>query len=1220
MKLEILLDKQKKPWDIPVSSPSQRSTIISSIYGQGKRIPKNSAILDGELTITYEQLIARASIVANTLAVQGVKRGALVAVCMERSWELVATLIGILRAGCAYVPLDPSYPQARIQYMLAHSCAVAAIVDSETTSALCSTVDKLINMTEVTEVTEQPLCDFEGPSSNELAYVMYTSGSTGQPKGVMVSHGNLVALSDAMAQLFSQEELSGVLAAASVCFDTSVMEVLGTLSLGGTIILAPNAVSLPTLVHANKVKMCVMVPSSMQALLATNTLPDNIQCVVFGGEALKLSLVKQIHALAHCPRVLNAYGPTEDTVFSTISAVERGTSCVTIGKSVTNSRAYILNESMTVTSAGEPGELYLAGNKLAGGYLNDEALTRERFIDVTPTTAIPEQRLYRTGDLCQWHSNGEIDYVGRIDQQVKLRGFRIELGEIESTLEEMAGIDAAAAAVLDSGTGKKVLVVYVVSQSSALTSLEITEYLSMHLPKYMLPQLVMHLESLPFLPNDKLDRSQLPQLAEVRLAVHKEQALESETSIPRENIIQSHGKYGYEEVLAVIQHEVASLLNLTSPQDVQEDVTFNRFGFDSLSSLEFTSRLSAQLNYKLADTLLFEQGTPKALAGYLVKCLSGTGSDVSALGQPPLESKLADTLAHFQTLLQCSHPTFQSASAVSWSVTDKSILVKYITEMVNNNGRNPYGKVLRTGSAATGVIGDSYKKGGDRNAIIWSTNLYFGLNRDANIIAQASKALQQYGTGMGISAAATGMTDLHVAFEQEFAQLVGKQSACLFPTGYTANLGAISGIVSNNDIVVIDQLCHASIVDGARLSGAQIRTFKHNDMQDLEAVLSSAMSPYHTTLVVLESVYSMGEGIAPVADIVKIAKQYGALTLVDEAHSFGFYGDNGAGVCALQGATDNVDFLMTTLSKAMGSIGGVIAASDAHIELLKSASRAYIFQASISPADIAAALASLRYLRSDNSLRAQLWDRTTYMRQRFTQAGYDLGDGDGPIVTPHFSDKETLYAIVQGLYDRGVQTLAVTYPIVEMGRGRLRFICSASHTRDDIDRTLQALIETEQAVKDEMATRKVVTEISAEPHLASKLVTAKVQRWAKQFAAGLNGYLISLSGPAPELMISVEVGEGERSICVMLKNREVTVHNELKMLENLPSCTLQLANNAALNHLCTHDIEALLNNVCMGTCLLAGQTEVFVWLIARMDEQKVLVAQSETNEQELGLI
>jgi 7-keto-8-aminopelargonate synthetase-like enzyme len=315
----------------------------------------------------------------------------------------------------------------------------------------------------------------------------------------------------------------------------------------------------------------------------------------------------------------------------------------------------------------------------------------------------------------------------------------------------------------------------------------------------------------------------------------------------------------------------------------------------------------------------------------------GKGAPTSSASQAP---KVAtDTLASFQTHIQSSHPTFQAAKASAWDATDKSKLVQEVLRMVNNDRRNPYSKVLRTGSATKGIVGDAYNEE-EQEAIIWTTNLYLGLNRDPQVMNEASMALERFGTGMGTSAAASGMTNQHLEFEAEFADLVGKPSACLFPTGYTANVGAVAGLLGRNDVVIIDQLCHASIVDGARLCGATVRTFQHNNVANLESVLKSEVSPYRTVLVVLEGVYSMGEGAAPVAEIVRMAKKYNALVLVDEAHSFGFYGEGGAGICAAQGVTEEVDFIMTTLSKAMGSLGGVVAASQEHVDLLKSSSRA----------------------------------------------------------------------------------------------------------------------------------------------------------------------------------------------------------------------------------------------------------------------------------------
>jgi len=451
---------------------------------------------------------------------------------------------------------------------------------------------------------------------------------------------------------------------------------------------------------------------------------------------------------------------------------------------------------------------------------------------------------------------------------------------------------------------------------------------------------------------------------------------------------------------------------------------------------------------------------------------------------------------------------------------------------------------------------------------------------------------------MGTSAAASGMTRQHLEFEEEFADLVGKPSACLFPTGYTANVGAVAGLLGRNDMVLIDQLCHASIVDGARLCGAKVRTFKHNDAQDLESILQSEVSPYRTILVVLEGVYSMGEGAAPVAKIIKTAKKYNALTLVDEAHSFGFYGKGGAGICSAQGVTEEADFIMTTLSKALGSLGGVVAASKEHIDLLKSSSRAYIFQASISPADMAAALTALRRLRKDDALRQKLWDTTRYMRQKFEEAGYDLGTGDGPIVTPHFENKDKLYAIVQELYKLGIQTSAVTYPIVESGRGRLRLICSAAHTREDVDKTLAALIKAEQKVDIMLEEKQKNKEYTSVPF-------SELENWAKNFSHYLKTII---NESTPNLAVELKNTENTDTISILVKDNKVTLNHNIS--HELPTCSLLISEKAAIDALESFNIQDLLHTISNGSCVLKGQIEPFVWLIGRISEyDKAVVLQ-----------
>lgn len=1169
-------------WNRTAQAYDQAETVWGLIKAQAQMRPKQTAIIDAELEIDYERLTARACAIAGELQARGVEPGSLVGVCMRRTWELVATLVGILRAGCAYVPLDPEYPSERVRYMLEHARAALAIVDDEKNAALCSGAAQCLRLHEIGASTLKTMA---GPSARDLAYVIYTSGSTGRPKGVAVEHRSVVAMTQSMRKLLNDEELAGMLAAATVCFDTSVMEILGTLSLGGTVVLAENALALPELPSAHRVRTTIMVPSTMQTLLAAGGLPAGIRCVGLGGDVLKRPLVEQLHALPQKPRVLNFYGPTEATVFTTATEVQVGVETITIGRPVVNSRAYILDDALQPVPVLLPGELHLAGDQLARGYLHDAARTQERFVQVGPNGPIPDERLYRTGDRCRWTEKGEIEFLGRIDQQVKVRGFRIELEEIESTLESMPGVDGAAAAVVDTGGDKPLLVGYVLSQEEAVTNEAARAYLAERLPKFMVPQVVMRLAELPLLPNGKLDRKRLPspELGRPPAACKSHPAGGLSPGLAGLPKGERHGA-----LLSVIRGEIARFLRLPNPEQVPPHQTLDAHGLDSLDAVELSHRLSTVLGRKLPAATLVVHLTPTAVADYLLDLLGSDPTDPTSSESANVGT--SDTLAHFQAQIQSGHPPFLAAKASAWSATDKGTLLRELKGLLRRSGREPYSKLVRTGSGHKGTVADVHT-GEEHEAIIWSTNLYLGLNRDKDVIQEAVSALERFGTGMGTSPTASGMTDLHLEFEKEFAELVGKPAGCLFSTGFTANVGVIAGILGDKDVIVMDQLCHASIVDGARLSGATIRTFRHNNASDLESILEAEASAYRTTLVIIEGVYSMGEGTAPVRDIVHTAKRHGALVLVDEAHSFGFYGPRGAGICAAEGVTEQVDFIMTTLSKALGSLGGVIAAREEHIALLKTSARAYVFQATTTPADIAAALAALRRLRVDDALRDRLWDTTRYMRQRFSEAGYDLGTGDGPIVTPHFSDSDTLYAIARDLHARGIHTTAVTYPIVERGRGRLRFICSASHTREDVDRTLEILIDAERKAVEKQQALK-------DPMSGDRPERSSVEVWANAFCVYLKEALATVQGPTPNLGVSIGLPGDEERIRIRIDGREVTLGAQWP--GHTPFCSLLLRNQRASAALCRSDVQGLLDNVIQGTCVLNGQTEPFIWLIGRM--------------------
>ncbi|MCH9684759.1 MAG: amino acid adenylation domain-containing protein [Deltaproteobacteria bacterium] len=1164
-------------WTSTHDEYDRTKTVWDAIEHQARQNPRQTAIVDGDTQVTYSHLVKRANAVAGELAARGVEPGSLVGVCMSRTWELVATLVGVLRAGCAYVPLDPEYPRERLRYILEHARVACAIVDDDARARLCAQAPARIKLDEVGDQTADSVAR---PSATDLAYVIYTSGSTGQPKGVAVEHRSVVAMVRSMRRLLDDEELAGVLAATSICFDISVMEIFGTLSLGGMVVLADSVLELRELSSARRIKTCICVPSAIQAALTAGGLPDGIRCLVLGAEVLRRSLVDALHALEPRPRVVNAYGPTEATVYATATDVPLDVERVTIGKPVPNARAYILDEAMHPVAVGEPGQLHLAGDQLARGYLHDEELTRQRFIEMDSGGLIAEERLYKTGDMCRWTEVGEIEFLGRTDQQVKLRGFRIELEEIESAMESMANVDGAAAAVV--GEEQPMLVGYLVSRDDAVTSAAVREYLAQRLPQYMVPQIVVHLDALPRLPNGKLDRKQLSRLeAPPPRGPGSAASHTCDTGGLTGRLAALPSEQRRAAMVPIVRGEVASILRTSNADDLPLDRSLQQLGIDSLTALELGARIAAVTGRELPADVAIGPLSLAALVDHVLASFGPPTPGMSAGGSP---RPLSDTLTAFQAQIGGCHPPFFAAKAAAWSVTDKGILVQRLKRLCPP-GQDPYGKLVRTGSGHRGVVADA-RTNEERESIIWTTNLYLGLNRDPDIIKEAGDALERFGTGMGTSAAASGVTDLHLEFERAFAELVGKPAACLFPTGYTANLGAIAGLLGDNDVIVMDKLCHASIVDGARLCGAKIRTFQHNSPSDLESVLRTETSPYRTVLVVLEGVYSMGEGAAPIESIVQVAKKYDALVLVDEAHSFGFYGPRGGGLCAERGVTGRVDFIMTTLSKALGSIGGVVAGGEEHIALMKSSARAYIFQASTSPADIAAALAALRRLSTDEALRERLWENTRYMRKRFCEAGYDLGTGDGPIVTPHFRDKDKLFALVEGLYARGVHTTPVTYPIVERGRGRLRFICSAAHTRQEIDRTLEALIEAEREVEAMRAVEVEASEVA--------VGRAEVNEWADAFAAYVKEAQAGLSGPVPSLTVSIGLPDGGEPI-------EIVVNEPgIELGDPLPRCSLLLADSQTISSVCSCDVQGLLHSVVRGTCVLEGQVEGFIWLIARM--------------------
>jgi amino acid adenylation domain-containing protein len=441
----------------------QKDRCLHDLIGmQAAETPDHVALVSETERLTYAELNQRANQLAHHLKQLGVGPEVLVGVFMERSVEMIVSLLGILKAGGAYVPLDPTYPQERLRFTFQDARLTVVLTQERLAESLPQSEARVVCVDrEWPEIEKKNSTnpDSEARAAN-LAYLIYTSGSTGKPKGVGIVHGSVMAFVDWARRTFSAEELSGVLASTSICFDLSVFEMFVPLCCGGKVILAEDALQLPALKEKAEVKLINTVPSAMAELVRLGGLPAGLVTVNLAGEPLRTELVRQIYQQPGLKHVYDLYGPSEDTTYSTY-ALRFADRPATIGRPVSNTRAYILDPSLRPVPIGVAGELYLGGDGLARGYFDRPELTAERFIP-DPYGPVAGQRLYRTGDLVRYASDASIEYLGRVDHQVKIRGYRIELGEIETAINRHAGVREAVVLAREDEPGDKRLVAYVV--------------------------------------------------------------------------------------------------------------------------------------------------------------------------------------------------------------------------------------------------------------------------------------------------------------------------------------------------------------------------------------------------------------------------------------------------------------------------------------------------------------------------------------------------------------------------------------------------------------------------------------------------------------------------------------------------------------------------------------------------------------------------------------
>lgn len=521
-----IIDKREKylllsKWNNTKHSYNYKQLLHQYFEAQCKKSPKNIAIIFENESINYKELNQKSNKLAHYLHNQGIKSNDLVGICLERGIEMVICILGILKAGGAYIPLDPNYPENRIAYMLNDSKAQYLLVSSFSKPQISCYLGKLIDINHIVELEGLSKRNIRPLNKHtDLAYAIYTSGTTGNPKGVGVSHQAICNQMTWIQNKYQFKRNDIFLQKTPFSFDASIWEFFAPLLIGAKLIIAPqdahsHPYQLINLIKKNLVSILQVVPTMLHELIHTHELRScsSLKQVFSGGEALLPEIVKAFFKQNSFMQLHNLYGPTETTIqvlSTTCTERDVKNNVCLIGKPINNTCVYVLDSKMQLVPIGIPGELYVSGDGLAKGYLHNPVATKQKFLP-NPFSNNIKDRLYQTGDLVKWQTDGNIEYLGRIDNQIKIRGFRIEINEIETNLLKIHAVDQCVVVAEPNLNDSISLSAYLaLGKNTQLSAKDIRMFLKKHLPEYMIPNRFFIVERFLFTPSGKIDRKVLP--------------------------------------------------------------------------------------------------------------------------------------------------------------------------------------------------------------------------------------------------------------------------------------------------------------------------------------------------------------------------------------------------------------------------------------------------------------------------------------------------------------------------------------------------------------------------------------------------------------------------------------------------------------------------------------------------------------------------------------
>jgi len=691
----LVSEKQKRQlleeWNSTVSG-FPRACLHELFEQQAESARRDVALVMDGRQMSYAELNERANQLAHYLKEFGVGPEVLVGIALERSFDMIVSLLAVLKAGGAYLPLDPAQPAERLAFLMEDGAVPVLITQADLRGKFPVIWTQIIELeTERETIEQQPKGNPARVAVPEnIAYVIYTSGSTGAPKGVMVQHLNVVSYLDWCVQSYPMPSQNGSIVHSPLVFDLTVTSIFMPLLTGQALELLPSGeevAALARLMRRDKaISLLKVTPAHLDILCQEQAGQDSggVESLIVGGEALMSESVRQWKKHYPQTRIFNEYGPTEATVGCCIyeaAAADTTAASVPIGRAIANAQAYVLDDHMNLLPPGISGELFVGGSGITRGYLNRPALTAERFVP-DPFSRQSGTRLYRTGDLARWRTDGELEFLGRADHQVKVRGYRIEPGEIEAQLTRHAGVLQATVVVREDVPGNRNLVGYIVpTPGVVIDTASLRRHLETQLPDYMVPSAIMVMEKLPLTLNGKVNRQALPR---------PEKPAES-----------------YRAPRNPQEHTLCAMFSeILSQERVGIEDNFFALGGHSLQAMQLISKVQTELGIELALRALFDAPTVAELAAYLA---SGSISNESAFDRvlplrkegslPPLfclpaGGGLSWSYAGLMSVLEPEQPIYglQSSLAETISLPDsvEQIARDFIQEIRRIQPHGPY--------------------------------------------------------------------------------------------------------------------------------------------------------------------------------------------------------------------------------------------------------------------------------------------------------------------------------------------------------------------------------------------------------------------------------------------------------------------------------------------------------------------------------------------------